>query len=76
MLMEEFQKPLFGQAEKFFTFQLMNKDGDKEVSIKVLFLQQVKREENPLEVGLYKAVDVLQEQYVVLCGKTDKLPLH
>lgn len=41
--MEEFQKPLFGQALKNVTFQLMNKDEDKEVLIKVLFLWQAKR---------------------------------
>lgn len=52
----------------------MNKDEDKEVLIKVMVLQQVKRtEEPPRGWALYSSTRA-SEQYVVLCRKTDKLP--
>lgn len=52
----------------------MNKDEDKEVLIKVMVLQQVKRTgEPPRGWALYSSTRA-SEQYVVLCRKTDKLP--
>lgn len=57
MLMEKIQKPLFRQAEKYFTSQLMNKDENKEVFIMVLFLHKPKRtQDHPHSWALYSNV--------------------